>query len=156
MVNIKNNLIGERFGKLIVLERADDYVSPSGNCMSRWLCECDCGNKIIVNRNSLKSGVTKSCGCIRKENLVGQKFGRLTVMKQVEKPVTRVNNSRYWLCKCECGSNKDVIVSTSDLKSLHTTSCGCVQKEQASERLIEQNKKLAGTGKKNKRTGVII
>lgn len=152
MAKTSKSLVGEKFGKLTVLEQADDYISPSGYHMSRWLCECECGNRVVVLRNSLKSGSTQSCGCIRKENLIGQKFGRLTVIKQVEKPKTRSGALRYWLCKCECGSDKDVIVSTSDLKEQHTMSCGCLQKELAAKRLAEQNKKLAGSGKTNKRT----
>lgn len=34
---------------------------------SRWVCKCECGNKIIVRGNNLKFG-TKSCGCLKKEN----------------------------------------------------------------------------------------
>lgn len=48
------DLTGQRFGKLTVLERADDYISPSGHKMTRWLCKCDCGNQKIINSGSLK------------------------------------------------------------------------------------------------------
>lgn len=85
-------------------------------------------------------------------DLIGHKFGRLTVIKQVEKPSTRKNKGRYWLCKCDCNSNREVIVSTSDLTSGHTSSCGCILREKAAERIANQNKQLAGMGKKNKRT----
>jgi hypothetical protein len=56
-------LTGERFGKLIVQESAG--VSKTGRFL--WNCECDCGNTKTVSTDSLRSGKTKSCGCLRKE-----------------------------------------------------------------------------------------
>ena len=57
-------------GRLTVLERAEDYITPSGQCVPRWLCECSCEqhNKVIVRHNNLQRGKTQSCGCLRKEN----------------------------------------------------------------------------------------
>lgn len=57
------DLTGQRFGKLTVLERA----SNGNHKQTRWLCRCDCGNERIVQARSLKSGNTKSCGCLQKE-----------------------------------------------------------------------------------------
>lgn len=68
-VNINRlNLIGERFGRLVVVDKADDYIRPNGSHLSQWVCNCDCGtkNKIIIG-SSLKNGSTQSCGCIHKE-----------------------------------------------------------------------------------------
>lgn len=69
MVRVKENLIGRRFERLLVIEQVEDYVSPSGTHKAQWLCECSCDErtKIIVVGQSLKHGYTKSCGCIRKE-----------------------------------------------------------------------------------------
>lgn len=152
MVKVRKSLIGEKFGKLTVLKQAEDYIYPNGNRLSRWECLCECGNIVVVNGNSLTSGRTKSCGCSTKEDLTGQVFGRLTVVSQIDKPETRVSVCRYWLCECNCGSGKQVIVSTSDLKSGHTTSCGCLKDEKVTQRIIEYNITSAGMGKKNKRT----
>lgn len=58
-----NNLIGKRFGKLVVLERASN--SESGRV--RWLCKCDCKIEKVIRGDSLISGRTKSCGCLSKE-----------------------------------------------------------------------------------------
>lgn len=55
------DLSGQRFGRLTVIERAGS--DKRKNVL--WLCKCDCGNTTIVNRCSLKSGNTKSCGCLR-------------------------------------------------------------------------------------------
>lgn len=56
------DLTGKRFGKLIIIQRADNNKWRN----TRWLCLCDCGKKKIVNGSSLISGTTKSCGCLRK------------------------------------------------------------------------------------------
>lgn len=53
------NLIGKTFGNLYVESKAD---SKNGRRM--WNCVCDCGRKTIVSTYLLKSGHTKSCGCI--------------------------------------------------------------------------------------------
>lgn len=56
---------GERFGRLVVLSRAEDYVAPSGKRHVRWLCKCDCGNTTVVDAGDLTDGHTQSCGCYR-------------------------------------------------------------------------------------------
>lgn len=57
------DLIGQNFGRLIVIQRMDN--NKWGQSM--WFCKCDCKNRIIVRSNSLKSGNTQSCGCLQKE-----------------------------------------------------------------------------------------
>ena len=56
------NLIGQKFGRLTVIKRL-----PNKNNRVMWLCKCDCGNTVEVRGDSLKSGNTKSCGCIHRE-----------------------------------------------------------------------------------------
>lgn len=68
------NLIGQRFGRLTVIERLDDHKSPNGRTTTMWLCECDCGNHVKVSRNSLRSGHVKSCGCYQKDRVREKKF----------------------------------------------------------------------------------
>ena len=60
-----DNLIGKTFGRLTVIDRANDYISPSGYRSAQWLCECSCNNhtKKIVRESHLKDGNTTSCGC---------------------------------------------------------------------------------------------
>jgi len=57
------DLMGKQFGRLTVIKR--NGVSKDGHIL--WSCRCICNKKINVNGNSLKSGHTKSCGCLRKE-----------------------------------------------------------------------------------------
>lgn len=57
------DLTGQRFGRLTVVERAEN--AKDGH--ARWLCKCDCGGRITVARGDLRDGKVKSCGCLRKE-----------------------------------------------------------------------------------------
>lgn len=61
------DLTGQRFGRLTVIERTEDYISPKGQHSVRWLCRCDCGNIKSVIRSSLLRRNTRSCGCLCKE-----------------------------------------------------------------------------------------
>lgn len=61
------NLVGQKFGRLVVLEAVPK--SESGRCF-HWRCQCDCGKITEVRRGSLVNGSTKSCGCY-KESKVG-------------------------------------------------------------------------------------
>lgn len=58
------DLKDKRFGRLTVLE--DHYRKENGKYY--WKCVCDCGNTKYVSANNLKSGNTKSCGCLGAEN----------------------------------------------------------------------------------------
>lgn len=62
MSNIEN-LTGMVFGRLTVIERADDHICPSGQHIRQWKCRCSCGNTTIVSSRNLKTGNTASCGC---------------------------------------------------------------------------------------------
>lgn len=62
------DLTGQRFGRLVAIKRVEDYISPSGNHCSQWLCQCDCGNTTIVVTGSLTREITSSCGCMAIEN----------------------------------------------------------------------------------------
>lgn len=57
-------MIGNKFGKLTVLSRVEDYVSPQGQKQPKYHCLCDCGNTVDIVAQSLRDGVTQSCGCI--------------------------------------------------------------------------------------------
>lgn len=60
------DLTGRRFGRLTVIERAGT-AGADGQRRPTWLCQCDCGNKAIVIGANLRYGMTKSCGCLRRE-----------------------------------------------------------------------------------------
>ena len=61
------DLTGNKYGKLTVISRGDDYVSPSGKRYVSWKCLCECGNTVNVRASRLKNATTRSCGCLRKD-----------------------------------------------------------------------------------------
>ena len=114
-VNIKN----EQYNYLKVL-----YLVGFKNKRSEWLCKCNnCGKYVIVNSHNLRTGHTKSCGCLISEklrkDLTGQTFNYLTVLGYDKS----VNENSYWKVRCEnCG--KEYSVSGDALKK--QISCGCI------------------------------
>jgi hypothetical protein len=62
------DLTGQRFERLLVLERAENTKDGK----TRLLCRCDCGQSKIVLTKSLKTGATRSCGCLQKEKLAAR------------------------------------------------------------------------------------
>lgn len=58
-----NDLTGQRFGRLVALNR-DGTV---GNGEACWSCKCDCGRTKRVKAYSLRTGLIRSCGCLRSE-----------------------------------------------------------------------------------------
>ena len=96
-----NNLIGQKFGRLLVIKKMDN--NKWGSC--RWLCVCDCGKEKIIRDSHLKSGHTKSCGCLHKEKLIKRltKHGHNTRIK-----ISKTYNS--WLSmiqRCTNPKNKN-------------------------------------------------
>ena len=124
------DLTGKKFGRLTVVKRE----GTDKNKQILWLCKCDCGNYKVVRRGHLKKGGIKSCGCLRKEtapkntfkDLTGATFGKLFVIKRVgsrKRKGTR-GMSATWMCRCECGV--EIEMTTSQLLSGKTKSCGCL------------------------------
>lgn len=62
------DLTNREFGRLKVISRAEDYISPKGYSAVNWLCLCRCGKTTVVRGCNLKSGATTSCGCKRVDN----------------------------------------------------------------------------------------
>lgn len=61
------DITGEKFGKLTVLYRVDDFINEDGKHLAVWHCVCECGNEKDILGTSLRHGATRSCGCIQKE-----------------------------------------------------------------------------------------
>ena len=87
-----------------------------------------CGKEFECRINSIVSNNKKSCGCLN--NLIGRKFGKLTVVEYTGR--TNTQKAKLWLCKCDCGNFCEV--STGNLQSGHTQSCGCLRDESYKEK----------------------
>ena len=59
---------GDRAGNLTIIEQNGIHKKPCGTTERKWLCKCDCGNVVTVLGHNLKSGNTRSCGCLPKQN----------------------------------------------------------------------------------------
>ncbi len=96
-----HNLIGEKFGMLTVIAQA----SSTAKGQRRWVCRCDCGTEKIVLGSNLKRGTTISCGCKHKNDLTGQRIGKLTVIGRSDKYGSRGKRQmQLWECRCDCGA----------------------------------------------------
>lgn len=84
----EKDLCGQRFGKLIVLKRAEKPQKCKTNG-DYWLCRCDCGNETVVLGSNLRRGHTTSCGCKKLRDLTGQHIGKLTVLGRSDKYASR-------------------------------------------------------------------
>jgi len=62
-------VVGKKFGRLTVLRLSEKTVSGT-----KWVCACDCGKNTSVTTSKLKSGGTKSCGCLASEMLSRRNF----------------------------------------------------------------------------------
>ena len=60
---LKLDLLGQRFARLLVVDQAANI-----NRRGAWSCRCDCGCIIVVTTSSLRTGNTRSCGCLATEN----------------------------------------------------------------------------------------
>ena len=107
------DLTGKTYGRLTVLE----YI---GN--AKYKCKCECGKITIANTENLKRGHTKSCGCLKINDLTGQRFGKLVVLEPDSAHKTR--SARRYLCQCDCGNLTKVYGDA--LQSGGTKSCGCL------------------------------
>lgn len=95
-------MIGKRFGRLVVVRRVENHYYPSGRHDACYECCCDCGNTVNVLGIHLRSGHTVSCGCFRVDTsrqtmtVHGKTNTRLyTIWKNVHARCTNQNHNDY-------------------------------------------------------------
>lgn len=134
------DLLGQRFGRLTVMEKLGSQETPYGRRKVIWSCRCDCGTVTTASSNDLRTSRTRSCGCLMREtsariakehpapstalDLAHQRFGLLTALRPTDE---RVQSSVVWECSCECGGSRKV--ATPYLTSGAVTNCGCLRGE---------------------------
>lgn len=119
---IEKNLIGMKFGK-ITIDCKTDRRDMNGTII--WSGICECGNRFEAPSSDLLRGRYTSCGCDKYSSMIldlsDMRFGHLVALEPCG-----YNNShkkRLWKCRCDCGNES--VVTTSDLTSGNTMSCGC-------------------------------
>ncbi len=128
------DLTNQHFGKLTVLGKGEDYISPSGAHLFRWKCQCECGNILNLTTSQLKRGQQCPLCTSRREDLTGKVFGKLTVVSAVEDYVSpKGSRMGRWHCKCACGNEIDVLGMS--LKNGDTMSCGCASNEKKQKKI---------------------
>ena len=135
---------GEIYGRLTVLSETRK-ATPGGIIRRAAECRCDCGTVTTVEISDLKRGTTRSCGCLSRERSAergrarvrhviwpGDRFGRLTVIREVRLCTPDGEATRSALCRCDCGNNSTPVVSS--LISGDAQSCGCSRGQPRYER----------------------
>ena len=118
------NIDGKKFGKLKVVKTLWESTPPQVEC------QCDCGKRIILSKNDVQSGHTKSCGCLNKE-VISNYFTKdwtnyisASGVKMI-KPLYQ-NKSKQWMWECVCPLCNNLFVALPiKITNNHTTSCGC-------------------------------
>lgn len=117
------DLSGQRFGKLLVLHRVENRGRRSA-----WACECECGSVTPITGSNLRRSNSAACAiCSRRQrgkhpnfvDLVGQRFGQLTVLRKSNKMAKC--RGVLWECRCDCG--KEVKVASNGLTTGNTKTC---------------------------------
>lgn len=92
------NLLGQRFGRLLVIKRIEDNPEGRSGKHARWLCKCDCGKFAVETSSILKAGEIKSCGCflVEKHLTHGKTGTRLyNVWNTIKQRCLNPNNCSY-------------------------------------------------------------
>lgn len=84
----KLNLIGKRYGKLLVVSPAERI-----NNETAWTCRCDCGAHIVVRTRMLRKNKKKSCGCTSYKGITTLHYVDGTCIEMIKNKKIRSNNS---------------------------------------------------------------
>lgn len=128
---------GERFGNLTFVKRIEDKVNSKGKHYIQYLCRCDCGNNVEVNKDNLLKGAVLHCKQCKTSMLIeasrnkgnksdpdiGTRFGKLVFLEKIYHTDSKGRNTQFYRCKCDCGNTTEV-AKHSILAGL-TKSCGC-------------------------------
>lgn len=125
------DLSGRQFGRWTVVGR--DHSKGPGQ--AHWICRCFCGVERSVAGGSLRRGVSRSCGCLRGEqlsrrvrlDLAGRTFGLWLVLSELPQE----GGDSRWLCRCQCGTERPVLGT--NLSKGTSTSCGCRTRAESME-----------------------
>lgn len=127
------DLTGRKFGRWTVIgfDRCE-------NDRSFWKVKCDCGTEKSIDGRVLRKGNSKSCGCLNEDSLksrfndlTGKRFGNWTVIEKRPNKGNRI----MWLCRCDCGTEREVV--STQLTCGQSTSCGCKRVKSLKEKFTK-------------------
>lgn len=72
------DMTGQKYGRLTVISRAENATDRDGTIRTQWNCVCDCGTLITARGKDIRSGNTKSCGCMNRESIRAFNFANKT------------------------------------------------------------------------------
>ena len=114
-MNVKNVCVGQKVGDWTVVEKA---LKDNKNFV-RWICKCKCGSVRNFTTSYLNTGTPKCCFYCQENNRlqedallskkhVGKTYGTYEIVK-----LSRSNGygSRLWLCRCQCGQEREFLTS---------------------------------------------
>ena len=110
----KREYSNSKIGCLDIFERC--YIE--GDKHINWNYKCECGNVGIIRGERLHPNIS----CFHKENVIGKKYNRWTVLEELEKN----NNQRMVLCECSCENHTKRVVYLNNLRYNKSLSCGCI------------------------------
>ena len=130
------NLVGKKYNQLTAIE----FITV-GSHGSIFRFECDCGNTTELRGTLVTTGQQKNCGCKVGKHNKGRKRASLALSRIGEQhnlltiiDISQAENKEYrMVCKCSCGNDKEVKCAYSELVKGKVKSCGCWQKEKASQ-----------------------
>lgn len=123
---------GDTFGRLTVVGISQEKVYGS----RAWECTCTCGKPKVARASDLLRGLVASCGCLAADTQryvepvpEGTRYGNWTVISELDNPGS---NHRMFNVVCICGNQGKVTLNA--LSTGHSKSCGCLMRQQVSER----------------------
>ena len=130
MIRKRFELVGKRFGSGVVVSEIGIETIKKHSKYPRqyqtWKLQCDCGKEYISSSRYLLYGQGTHCGCLRKKNLLGKRFGSGVVIKYIGSKIrgdTSPRPANVWELQCDCG--KIFQTYAEYLTSGCTSSCGC-------------------------------
>lgn len=138
---------GDRLGPSNILMMERTKRGSNGAWYGKFLCPRHEESNIVFEAriDSIVNGSIRSCGCLNREtssivgknvkkDLIGQKFGHLTVIEDTGNR-TPAGHNVIWLCKCDCNAESLIEVPSSNLTNGHTSSCGCDKQSRGAKKV---------------------
>lgn len=148
----KNGIgVGYRTGRLEVVAPTENRK----NGYTIWRCRCDCGGERLLDTRALQRGTIRDCGCVTKvppgaSDLTGKRFGKLVAVAPTGQ--RKYSGGVVWRCLCDC--DNVAYVSSHQLMSGYTKSCGCLSHPPLKEFIGKRFGQLTVTGYAGKRAGM--